>query len=103
MSDQPQTPWEKIKSSIAGMLIGILLLPSSFFCVWNASHRAQASEAFKDAVAVTSAASAGKKGVYATGKLTSSPVGDPEFVRPGNYLTLSRSVQVRAWTQGQEG
>jgi hypothetical protein len=103
MSDQPQTPWEKIKSSIAGMLIGILLLPSSFVCVWNASHRAQASEAFKDAVAVANAASAGTKAVYATGKIASSPVGDPEFVRPGNYLSLHRSVQVRAWTQVKKG
>ncbi len=103
MSDQPQTPWEKIKSSIAGMLIGIVLLPASFFVVYQAAHRAQASEVFRDAVAAGNAASAGAKGVYATGKLSSSPVGDPDFVRPGNYLSLHRSAEVRAWSQVKKG
>jgi len=103
MSDQPQTPWEKIKSSIFGMLIGIVLLPASFFVVYQAAHRAQASEVFKDAVSAANAASAGGKGVYATGKLSSSPVGDPDFVRPGNYLSLRRSAEVRAWKQVKKG
>lgn len=103
MTDQPQSPWENMKSSFKGMLLGILLLPGSFVIVWQASHRAQASEAFKGAVEATNAASAGGKAVYATGKLSSSPVGDPEFVKPGNYLSLSRSVQVRAWEQYKKG
>lgn len=92
-------PWEQMKNSFGGMLIGLLLLPGAFFIVYISTCREQASVEMKGALPASEAAKAAadNKPVYATGKLDSSPVGDPQFVKPGKYLKLSRSAQIMAW------
>lgn len=87
----------KIMNSIGGMLIGFLLIPVSFFVVGYSSCRERTTEALRDAQPVGSAAAAQPE--YATGKLQAPPLGDPPYVRPGNYLQLSRSVQIYAYKE----
>ncbi len=95
-------PWEKIKNSFGGMIIGLFLLPGAFVVVYVASKREQASEVMKDAVPAAQAAQAGKKAVYATGTLDSDMIGDPQFVKPGRYLSLRRTAEMYAWEQKKE-
>ncbi len=87
----------KIMNSIGGMLIGFLLIPVSFFVVGYSSCRERTTEALRDAQAVGSASATQPE--YATGKIQAAPLGDPPYVRAGNYLQLSRSVQIYAYKE----
>lgn len=97
-------PWDKMKSSFGGMLLGLVLLPGAFVITCIASKREQASEVFKGALPAAEAnkAAAASKAVYATGTLDSEMIGDPQFVKPGRYLSLSRSAEMYAWEQKKE-
>ena len=87
----------RIMNSIGGVLIGFLLIPVSFLVLGYSSCRERASEALQNAVPVEQQVA--DKASYATGKIQATPIGDAPYVRPGNYLTLNRSVQMYAWEQ----
>ncbi len=98
------TPWDKLKKSVGGMLIGVILLPLSFVILSFSTCREKASEVLKGAFPVAEAqkAAAEKKAVYATGKIQADPIGDPEFIKPGPYLELERSGEIYAWVHKEE-
>lgn len=94
----------QMMSSLKGMLGGLALIPLSFVVVWYASQRAQASEELAGALPVSQKAEAVKedKAVYATGKIQAQPLGDPGYIKPGPYLSLSRTAEVYAWKETKE-
>lgn len=91
----------QMMSSIKGVLGGLALIPLSFGVVYYASQRAQASEELAGAYPVAQKVKAikEKKAVYATGKIKAVPLGDPGYIKPGPYLSLSRSAEVYAWKE----
>ncbi|MEQ9363122.1 MAG: TMEM43 family protein [Leptospirales bacterium] len=90
----------RIMNSIGGVFIGLLLIPAAFGVLAISSCRERASEALQDAVPVEQ--SVAGKASYATGKIQANPIGDAPYVKPGPYLSLSRSVQIFAWKQTSE-
>lgn len=92
--------FSRIMNSIGGVFIGLLLIPVSFSVLGYSSCRERASEALQDAVPFEQTVAG--KATYATGKILANPIGDAPFVKPGPYLTLSRSVQIFAWKQTSE-
>lgn len=97
-------PWQKLKDSFVGILFGLIFLPAAFLVVYVASKREQASVAFRGALPVAHAdqALAQHRAVFATGSLDSAPLGDPQFVKPGRYLSLYRTAEEYAWKQKKE-
>ncbi|MBI3395329.1 MAG: hypothetical protein HY042_05805 [Spirochaetia bacterium] len=100
MGDQEEVrvigPLEKLKDSLLGMLLGIILLPAAFVVV---GFDACGKKASKEFIGAVSASETAKKDAasYATGKIQTDPLGDPEFVKPGAYLSLRRSGEIYAW------
>jgi len=93
----------KIKESIKGVLLGIILIPASFVIVYYASQREQASEVLEGAMPFDKAAEAAtaKKAVYMTGKLQSQPLGDG-YIKPGPNLSINRTAQMYAYVSKEE-
>lgn len=89
----------KLKNSVMGVLLGLVMIPGSFVVVYYASQRLQASEELEGAYSIEQLdkAKSEKKAVYATGTLKAAPLGEPGFVKPGNYLSLHKSVQMYAY------
>ncbi|MBW7857745.1 MAG: hypothetical protein H3C43_05525 [Leptonema sp. (in: Bacteria)] len=95
---EPLGFFDKMKESIKGVLIGIVLIPASFVVVYYASQREQASEVLEGAMPFEKAADAAtkNKAVFMTGKLTSSPLGDG-YIKPGPNLVISRTAEMYAY------
>lgn len=93
------TPWDKLKNSVGGMLVGIILIPVSFFLVFKAGHREKASDVLNGALPAAEAAKAEQQhlAVYATGKIQAELIGDDTYIKPGHYLVLNRSREIYAW------
>jgi hypothetical protein len=91
-----------IARSIVGIPVGVVLFLASFVVIWCTEGRTDWSRV----AASTQVASADRAGgldgrtVSVTGPLTSTePLGDPEFVAPGPYLSLKREVEQFAWVE----
>jgi hypothetical protein len=97
----------KIGESIKGVVFGIVLFLAAFVVLWVNEGRTDLSKvAMKDTVpidaAVLDVANEGKP-VSVTGMLSSyETLGDPEFLNPGKYLTLTRNVEMYAWVEKSE-
>jgi hypothetical protein len=97
----------KITESIKGVVFGIILFLASFVVLWVNEGRTDMSRvAMKETVPVNAAAldvaSEGKP-VSVTGMLSSyETIGDPEFLNPGKYLSLTRNVEMFAWVEKSE-
>lgn len=87
---------DKIKNSVMGVLLGLVMIPGSFVVVWYASQRDQASEELVGAYAIEEVAKAKEenKAVYVTGKIKAPQLGEPGVVKPGHYLSLSKSREM---------
>jgi hypothetical protein len=96
----------KIMDSIKGVVIGVLLFLASFVVLWKTEGCTDLSVVARDAVVANPTAmdTAGEgKLVSVTGMLTSyETIGDPEFLNPGKYLTLTRNVEMYAWVEKSE-
>jgi hypothetical protein len=93
----------RIMGSFVGVLFGIGLFIGSFFVLWNNEGRTDLSTIADDSVAISAAsvdpANEGKL-VAASGVLAASePLGDPDYLRPGDYLTLEREVEMYSWIE----
>lgn len=93
----------RIMGSFVGVLFGIGLFLGSFFVLWNNEGRTDLSTIADDSVAIPAAsvdpANEGKL-VAASGVLAANePLGDPDYLRPGAYLTLERDVEMYAWIE----
>ncbi len=97
----------KITESIKGVVFGIILFLASFVVLWVNEGRTDMSRvAMKETVPVNAAAldvaNEGKP-VSVTGMLSSyETIGDPEFLNPGKYLSLTRNVEMYAWVEKSE-
>ena len=97
----------KITESIKGVVFGIILFLASFVVLWINEGRTDMSRvAMKETVPVNAAAldvaNEGKP-VSVTGMLSSyETIGDPEFLNPGKYLSLTRNVEMYAWVEKSE-
>ena len=97
----------KITESIKGVVVGLLLFLASFIVLWVNEARTDMSRvAMKETVPVNAAAldvaNEGKP-VSVTGMLSSyETIGDPEFLNPGKFLTLTRNVEMYAWVEKTE-
>jgi hypothetical protein len=97
----------KITESIKGVVVGLLLFLASFVVLWVNEGRTDMSRvAMKETVPVNAAAldvaNEGKP-VSVTGMLSSyETLGDPEFLNPGKYLSLTRNVEMYAWVEKTE-
>ena len=87
---------DKLKNSVMGVLLGLVLIPASFVVVWYASQREQASEELAGAFSIEEIAKAKEenKAVYSTGTLKAPALGEPGVIKPGNFLELRKSRQM---------
>ncbi|MDP2807083.1 MAG: TMEM43 family protein, partial [bacterium] len=98
------TGWGKrIMNSVMGALIGALLFFFAFVVLWKTEGRINYAKIAGKAVALSTQnvdQNGQDKLVSATGLLeTPDSVGDPEFIRPGNYILLQRTVEMYAWRE----
>lgn len=93
-----------IVRSIVGIPLGILLFLASFVVLWVTEGRTDWSKVAARTVVASPDRAAGFDGqpVSVTGPVTSTePLGDPEFVMPGPYVSLRREVEQFAWIESQ--
>jgi len=92
-----------ILDSFVGAGIGILIFILSFIVLWNNEGSVDFSKVARTSVPVSASAlesGASGKLVSLSGKLsTADLVGDPQFLKPGSYLQLSRRVEMYAWQE----
>lgn len=102
-----RTGWGKnIVNSIVGVLVGLAMFIVSFVVLWKNEGRVNLGKVAETAVAVNPAnvdVSAEGKLVSLTGPIqTAVAIGDPEYLKPGNYVTLKRVVEMYAWVEEKE-
>jgi hypothetical protein len=92
-----------IMDSIKGVVIGLILFVVSFPVLWWNEGRVDMSKVAGTSVPVgaeTVDASANGQFVSVTGKLASDEaVGDPQFLKPGAYVSLTRTAEMYAWVE----
>jgi hypothetical protein len=92
-----------ILDSFVGALIGLLLFLISFLVLWNNEGTVDFSRVARTSVPVTVTAvdpAANGKLASLSGQLsTSDLVGDTVYLKPGNYVQLSRRVEMFAWQE----
>ncbi|MEO0107110.1 MAG: TMEM43 family protein [candidate division WOR-3 bacterium] len=102
-----RTGWgQNIIKSISGIIIGFLMFIISFVVLWTNEGRTNLGKVAETALIVSPDAinsSADGKLVSITGTLeTTTPIGDPEFLKPGKYVRLERIVEMFAWVEEKE-
>jgi hypothetical protein len=96
-----------IKNAFVGALIGVLLFFGSFVVLWQNEGRVNMGKvAEKSTVAVPSdRVDPAREGqaVSVTGRLTTTEaLSDSEFLKPGAYIALDRTVEMFAWVEEKE-
>lgn len=94
-----------LKNAIVSALIGILLFLGSFVVLFMNEGRTNWGKVAEESTEVDASSASGHDGefVSVTGALTSSEtLGDPQFVAPGNFIQLDRSVEVYVWVEHSE-
>ncbi len=96
----------RLVNSIKGIGFGILLFLGSFVLLYWNEGRVDVSEVAKNAVEVSStevAADMDGEFVYTTGEITTEEsVGDGMYFTAGDYLAVTRSVEMYAWVEKTE-
>lgn len=94
-----------IMNSIKGVTFGLILFIGSFVVLWMNEGRQDMSEAADLCTSIKADAvqtDADGKPVCVSAKIISDEtLGDPEFLEPGEYITLSRNVEMFAWVENQ--
>ncbi|MCU0640503.1 MAG: TMEM43 family protein [Candidatus Margulisbacteria bacterium] len=94
---------QNILDSLVGLLVGVIIFIAAFFVLWNNEGAVDFSQAARTSVPVAAGAlnsEANGKLVSLSGKMsTADLVGDPQFLKPGSYLQLSRQVEMYAWQE----
>lgn len=91
-----------LMNSVMAIPIGILMFLISFYVLFKNEGLPNMGKICESKSAEVSADEAGSDGefVSVTGELASdSMLGDPQYVQPGNYINLSRSVEMYAHVQ----
>jgi hypothetical protein len=93
----------RLMNSVVGVLIGLLLVVIAIWLLWMNEGRTDLSKVAERSVPISAETvdpAANGKFVAATGKLTSSELlGDPGYLKPGNYIRLVRRVEMYAWEE----
>lgn len=102
-----RTGWGKnILSSIAGIGIGIIMFIASFIVLWSNEGRVNLGKVAAASIAVAPASDApaaeGKLVALSGPVFADAPVGDPEYLKPGAYLALTRNVEMYSWVEEKE-
>jgi hypothetical protein len=94
-----------IMNSIKGVVFGLILFVGSFVVLWMNEGRQDMSEAAELCMSIKPdmiQTDAEGKPVCVSSKMTSEEtLGDPEFLVPGDYIALSRQVEMFAWVENQ--
>jgi hypothetical protein len=97
---------QNIAKSIIGVLLGIILFIISFVVLWNSEGRVNLGKVAEKAIelnAETLKSSANDQLVALTGPMVSSTLlGDPDYLKPGKYIMLERIVEMYAWIEETE-
>jgi hypothetical protein len=91
--------------SIMAVPIGILLFFLSFFVFWKTEGRTDWSKVAATSTEVSADSPSGSDGAFVsvTGALTSpEKLGDPDFLAPGDFITLDRVPQMYAWVENKK-
>ncbi len=96
----------KIIKSIIAIPIGIIMFIVSFVVLWTNEGRVNIGKVVETAVVLNSGQDltlAEGKMVSVTGMIeTSTPIGDPEYLKPDRYVMLKREVEMFAWVEEKE-
>jgi hypothetical protein len=97
---------EKLGSSCLGAILGVLLFFGSFvLLVWNEGklNLATVAQSAVDISSVANAPAAQGKLVSVSDRVTATtPLGDDQFLLPGNYVAIDRTVEMYAWDEQQK-
>ncbi len=91
--------------SILAIPVGFLMFLGSLLALWKTEGCTDYARVAEESVAVDAAAPSGAAGrfVSVTGALGSvEMLGDPDFLAPGPWIELNRSVEMFAWTEKKE-
>ena len=90
-----------------GVVFGIILFLASFLLLWANEGRVDMSKAMKMSIPISASvldSSADGQLVSVTGNLTSPESrSDPRYLRSGQYILLSRNVEMFAWKERKIG
>lgn len=96
----------RLWGSVVGVLIGILVFFASFYVLFTNEGRVDLSEVAVDAVELNAeevSADLDGEFVYLTSTLVSEEtLGDNLYLIPGDYLAVSRTVEMNAWIEETE-
>jgi len=95
---------DNLVDSIKGVLVGIVLFVVSFPVLWWNEGRTDMSNVAKKAVVVkadgSDKASGEGKLIAVTSELKpEGTLSDPDFIKPGPYVSLRREVEMYAWVE----
>jgi hypothetical protein len=91
--------------SIAAIPIGLLMFFASFVVLYQSEGCINFAEVAENSTVIEAATAGGHDGEFVslTGTLSSpETLGDPEYLAPGPYLSLSRSVEMYVWVENTE-
>ncbi|MDI6740902.1 MAG: TMEM43 family protein [Candidatus Edwardsbacteria bacterium] len=95
-----------IKNAFVGALIGILLFFLSFYVLWTNEGRVNMAKVAAKMTAIQSEKvdpACNGQAVSVSGQLSAvEQLGDPEFLKPGPYISLERTVEMFAWVEEKE-
>ncbi len=95
---------DNLVESIKGVLVGLVLFAASFPLLWWNEGRTDISTVAKKAAAMkpdgsTKAAGEGKLVAVTDALKPEGTLGDPDFLKPGNYVQLRRESEMYAWVE----
>jgi hypothetical protein len=91
--------------SIVAVPIGILLFMASFAVLFLTEGRTNEADVAEQALSVPSEEAGGRDGEFisTTSEITTkAPVGDPEYLEAGNWISVERDVEMFAWVERSE-
>ncbi len=105
-SETTSTNWfQEMGNALFGMLIGLLLFLASFVLLFWNEGRVDLSQAAKAAIVISAdapAPQANGETVALTGAIASPEIlGDGQYVKPGAYVALGRTVEMYSWRESE--
>lgn len=106
MAKRQAGPVQRFIGSLIGVLVGFGMVGGAFFLLWTNEGRVDLSKITRNSVAVngnTVDTAADGQLVAVTAPLTAAEqLGDPPYLRPGNYLQINRSAEMYAWEEDED-
>ncbi len=97
---------QNLGNSIKGMLFGVVLFLLSFYLFWRWAGVPDLGKIAGKAVEVNAAETSSVEGeqfIALTGQVTTPQMlGDSSYIKPGKYITISRSTEIYAWVKRVE-